>query len=123
MSTMMGKLAATLLVTVALYAFGGAGIASAQETGPHRVRIAPAARAQVTPRATRPRARIRVTPGPRAPGTRCLYRTETLTYPPPYDCEFPGPGYVRQCESRLVPENRPSGPVIVPRMWCWWERG
>jgi hypothetical protein len=46
---------------------------------------------------TRRRAtRLRVTPG------RLLYR----------DCAF-----------RLVQEFRPSGPVVVPRMRCWWVRG
>jgi len=72
------------------------------------------AQAQLKPK--RPPTRVRVTP-------RCLYRTETLDHPPPYDCEFPGPGYVRQCTARLVQEYRPSGTVIVPRMQCWWERG
>jgi hypothetical protein len=28
----------------------------------------------------------------------------------------------RECASRLVQELRPSGPVIVPRMRCWWVR-
>jgi hypothetical protein len=64
----------------------------------------------------RARTRIRVSP-------RCYYRTRALTYPPPYECEAPGPGYVRQCNSWLVQEARPSGTVIVPRMQCWWERG
>jgi hypothetical protein len=34
-----------------------------------------------------------------------------------------GPDAVRQCESWLATEYRPSGTVIVPRMRCWWERG
>jgi hypothetical protein len=33
------------------------------------------------------------------------------------------PDAVRQCESWLATEYRPSGTVIVPRMRCWWERG
>jgi len=74
------------------------------------------ARAQANPKSKRPPTRLRVTP-------RCPYRTETLDHPPSYDCEFPGPGYVRQCTARLVQEYRPSGTVIVPRMQCWWERG
>jgi hypothetical protein len=64
----------------------------------------------------RPRTRIRVTP-------RYPYRTESLPYPPPYPIEYPGPGYMRQCKSRLVQEARPSGTVIVQRMQCWWEPG
>src|SRR6266850_671720 len=74
------------------------------------------AKAQANPKSKRPPTRLRVTP-------RCPYRLETLDHPPPYDCEFPGPGYVRQCSARLVQEYRPSGTVIVPRMQCWWERG
>ena len=38
----------------------------------------------------------------------------------PYGIDYPGPNAVRQCASRLVPEYRPSGTVIVPRMWCRW---
>jgi hypothetical protein len=34
-----------------------------------------------------------------------------------------GPDAVRQCQSWLAPEYRPSGTVIVPKMRCWWERG
>jgi len=64
----------------------------------------------------RPRARLRVTP-------RYPYRTESLPYPPPYPIEYPGPGFMRQCKSRLVPEARPSGTVIVQRTQCWWEPG
>lgn len=36
---------------------------------------------------------------------------------------YPGPGAVRECTSWLQPENRPSGPVIVPHMRCWWVPG
>jgi hypothetical protein len=35
----------------------------------------------------------------------------------------PGPDAVRQCRAWYVQELRPSGPVVVPRMRCWWERG
>ena len=34
---------------------------------------------------------------------------------------YPGPNATRQCRSWLVTEYRVSGPVIVPRMRCWWE--
>src|SRR3989442_1523472 len=63
--------------------------------------------AQARPQSRRARSRIRVyraTP----------YRRESTPYPTPYDVEFPGPGYVRQCSARLVPEYRLSGIVIVP---------
>jgi hypothetical protein len=70
---------------------------------------------QAPPRA---RSRTRITVTPRAP-----YRTFSTPYPTPYPYEFPGPGYARQCTSRLVAEYRASGPVLVPRMRCWWEPG
>ena len=72
--------------------------------------------AQAQPGSRPLRPRIRVTP-------RYPYRTRALPYPPPYDIEYPGPGFVRQCRSWLAQEYRPSGTVIVPRMHCWWERG
>ncbi|MFL5072909.1 MAG: hypothetical protein ACJ8D9_25260 [Xanthobacteraceae bacterium] len=62
------------------------------------------------------RPRIRVTP-------RCPYRTTSVPYPTPAECDFPGPGYVRQCNAQLVREYRPSGTVIVPVQRCWWEPG
>jgi hypothetical protein len=70
--------------------------------------------AQAQPK--RARTRIRVSP-------RCRVQTQTLEYPPPWDCNAPGPGYVRNCTARLVQENRPSGPTIVPVTTCWWQRG
>jgi len=33
----------------------------------------------------------------------------------------PGPNAKRYCRSWLVQEYRVSGPVIVPRMQCWWQ--
>lgn len=33
----------------------------------------------------------------------------------------PGPNAQRYCRSWLVQEYRVSGPVIVPRMQCWWQ--
>ena len=51
------------------------------------------------------------------------YRTQTLTYPPPYDIEYPGPNGKRECVDAYVTEHRPSGTVIVPRMRCRWVRG
>lgn len=68
------------------------------------------------PRSARARTRIRVTPA-------FPYRTYSTTYPVPYTYEYPGPGHVRECTSWLAAENRPSGPVIVPRMRCWWQPG
>jgi len=34
----------------------------------------------------------------------------------------PGPTARRLCRAWLAQETRPSGPVIVPQMRCWWER-
>jgi hypothetical protein len=79
-------------------------------------RSALTARAQAPAKPKRPRARVRVTPA-------YPYRTFSTDYPVPYQYEYPGPGFVRQCTSWLAPENRPSGPVIVPRMRCWWQPG
>jgi hypothetical protein len=72
------------------------------------------ARAQA-PSRPRVRPRIRVTP-------LYPYRVTPTDYPTPYAIEYPGPGAVRQCRSWLAQEFRPSGPVIVPRMSCWWVR-
>lgn len=33
----------------------------------------------------------------------------------------PGPDAKRYCRSWLAKEYRVSGPVIVPRMQCWWQ--
>ncbi len=105
-----------LTIALGLIAVGFAGMAAAQTTG-----VEPTIRggdlstyAQAQPR--RARTRVRVTP-------RCPYRTETVNYPVPYECDFPGPGFVRQCVAQLVQEYRPSGTVIVPVTHCWWERG
>ena len=35
----------------------------------------------------------------------------------------PGPNAVRVCNARYVQEYRPSGPVITPRMHCYWRPG
>jgi hypothetical protein len=35
---------------------------------------------------------------------------------------YPGPDAVRECRAWLAQELRPSGPVVVPRMRCWWVR-
>jgi hypothetical protein len=67
-------------------------------------------------RAQRPRTQLRVYP-------RYPRRHFHMPYPVPYPVEYPGPNAVRHCDSRLVPEYRPSGTVIVPRTRCWWARG
>jgi hypothetical protein len=98
---------ALLTVALGLIGLGSADIASAQSN--ERGLRADQAYAQARPR-------IRVTP-------RCPYRTTSVPYPTPAECDFPGPGYVRQCNAQLVRESRPSGTVIVPVTRCWWEPG
>jgi len=70
----------------------------------------------VKSRSRKARPQIRVRP-------RCVYRTYHTIYPPPNDCEWPGPNAKRNCSVRYVQEFRPSGTVIVPRMNCWWVPG
>jgi hypothetical protein len=48
---------------------------------------------------------------------RIIIRPRRYLYP------YPGPSAVRHCTSWLQPEYRPSGPVIVPQMRCWWVEG
>ena len=56
-------------------------------------------------------------------GKKALPSYILLPFPPPYPSEYPGPGFVRQCNSWLAQEARPSGVVIVPHSRCWWQRG
>jgi hypothetical protein len=119
---LMATMTRTALLAAAsgliLLALAEADGVSAQSPGARRgLDAALSAYAQVRPKLRRPRARIRVTPAYRYP-----YRLNSSIYPIPYEYEYPGPGAVRQCASALVTEYRPSGPVIVPRMRCWWER-
>ena len=107
--------------TIIIAAVGALGLAAASaawgETAPGATSPRAAATdvsAQSKP--VRARTRIRVTPA-------YPYRLFPTTYPVPYQYEYPGPGFVRQCSSRLVAENRVAGPVIVPKMRCWWQPG
>ena len=40
-----------------------------------------------------------------------------------YPRYYPGRNAVRECNATYVPEYRPSGTVIVPRMNCFWRPG
>jgi hypothetical protein len=51
------------------------------------------------------------------------YRRSHALYPLPYNVAYPGPRGVRHCVNRYVTERRPSGPVVVPQVRCWWTRG
>ena len=110
----------TRAITVILAAAGLFGLAAADaargESAPGASAKRPAIETSGQSRPVRARTRIRVAPA-------YPYRTVSTPYPTPYKYEFPGPGFVRQCTSWLAPENRVSGPVIVPRMRCWWEPG
>lgn len=61
---------------------------------------------------------------------RRVYRSPSRLRVTPYYQEqgviphyYPGPNAVRVCNAHYVPEYRPSGTVIVPRMSCYWTRG
>jgi hypothetical protein len=113
------KMTRTVIILAAGAAMLGSAATSAAsaQTAPAAAPTAPTElSAQSAPRPPRARTRIRVTPA-------YPYRTFSTTYPVPYKYEYPGPGFVRQCTSWLAPENRVSGPVIVPKMRCWWEPG
>lgn len=47
-------------------------------------------------------------------------RTRIVIHPRSYPAELP-PSAKRYCNSWLEKEYRVSGPVIVPRMQCWWQ--
>lgn len=52
--------------------------------------------------------------------TTAQHRRTHITVYPRRSYEL-GPNAKRQCRSWLTQEYRVSGPVIVPRMTCWWE--
>lgn len=51
------------------------------------------------------------------------YQPPFWDYPRPGAYSWPGPGARRDCRVRYVMENRPSGPVMTPRMRCDWVPG
>jgi hypothetical protein len=53
------------------------------------------------------------------------YSAQSRRPPPPRLRVYPGGRRLlyRDCDFRLVPQWRPSGPVIVPWQRCWWVRG
>lgn len=103
-------LAAGVTAVAALAATASAQTSPGARTG--------AAGSELSAQKRSPRARTRIRVAPAYP-----YRTYSTTYPVPYAIEYPGPGFVRQCTSWLAPENRVSGPVVVPKMRCWWQPG
>lgn len=51
-----------------------------------------------------------------------IYRQDDWA-PEVYPRYNPGPNAVRDCTATYVQEYRPSGPVITPRMNCYWRPG
>jgi hypothetical protein len=51
------------------------------------------------------------------------YQPPFWEYPRPGTYSWPGPGARRDCRAWYVLENRPSGPVMTPRMRCDWVPG
>ena len=60
---------------------------------------------------------------PRRVPPRVIVTPPAATIYPVRGVAYPGPGYVRDCVARLIPEYRPSGTVIVPHTYCRWVRG
>ena len=99
-------------------AIGAALLGAAPPTASAQTSPAAAAENRDTEFSSQARARTRIRVSPQYP-----YRTYSTDYPVQNKYDYPGPGYVRECSSWLAPENRPSGPVIVPKMRCWWQPG
>jgi hypothetical protein len=58
------------------------------------------------------------------PPTRLrVYRDYDVNPEDVYPRYYPGRNAVRDCNATYVPEYRPSGTVIVPRMSCFWRPG
>ena len=121
-------------IVAAVFAAGLIGIAASHPPDARALEVLPGAgqdagqqRAQARPKRARntvirPPARITVTPrNPLAPRYGVL--RQSINYPAPIEIHAPGPGFVRECTSWLAQEFRPSGPVLVPRKRCWWQRG
>jgi len=107
-----GIAAAALAIASLVLACGASAAAPGDRHAGARQRLTPGIFAQEPARRPRPRITVRPRPAPSATGI----------YPSPLPYAYPGPNAVRECDSKLVEEHRPSGTVIVPRMWCWWTR-
>jgi hypothetical protein len=107
-------IAAMLIAFAGTFSLPAAG--GEVQSAPSGVRIVQASQPAVTEAPVerpvrRPPTRLRVFPryAPEADGVYPRY--------------YPGPNAVRECNAIYVPEHRPSGTVIVPRMSCFWRRG
>jgi hypothetical protein len=83
------------------------------QTAPSGVRTAQASRPAVTDASAQRRRPLRRVP---------IYRQDQWE-PDVYPRYNPGPNAVRSCTATYVQEYRPSGPVITPRMNCYWRPG
>ena len=107
--------AATLVALAGFFSLPASG-AGAQDARPQGLQTAQAAQRAATEvsaqrRVRRPTTRLRVEP---------YYEPNTEGVYPRY---YPGRNAVRECNATYVQEYRPSGPVIVPRMNCFWRPG
>ena len=95
-------------------AFSLAAAAAQAQSASSTMQMAQAAPAAIEPATLplqRPPRRLRIYP---------RYQAEPDDVYPRY---YPGPNAVRVCSAIYVPEYRPSGTVIVPRMSCVWRGG
>jgi hypothetical protein len=110
--TMRGKAAAISVVFSGFFSLLVTG-AEAQ-SAPQRMQVAQSSQSlenEPSAQIRRPPRRVRIYP---------RYRAAPDDAYPRY---FPGRNAVRECKANYVQEYRPSGPVIVPHMNCFWRRG
>ena len=107
MVSVMARIGSTgAAIILAVLAMGSTSIVRAEQAQP-AIRLAQAAPPDAPPRRVyRPQTRLRVTPN---------YNNETI-----YPHYNPGPHAVRVCNAHYEQEYRPSGTVIVPKMYCHW---
>jgi hypothetical protein len=89
------------------------GEAAQAQTASSGARTAQASQAAVTDGSAQRRRSLRRVP---------IYRPDHWE-PDVYPRYNPGPNAVRDCTATYVQEYRPSGPVITPRMSCYWRPG
>ena len=113
------KLLPTIAVVTLALMFGPAA-ALAQAPGGHAVKRTSEFTAQKKKKAA-PKRSPMLTPTRIVVRRAYPYYLDASIYPRPDDVSWPGPNAVRECTSWLAREHRPSGPVVVPRMHCWWQ--
>ena len=118
----MTKLRAGVEMSVRRLAILGALAAafSLIAAGAHAQSVSPMTRmAQAAPTGAEPGRR----PLQRPPRRLRIYPRYQAEHDDVYPRYYPGPNAVRVCNATYVPEYRPSGTVIVPRMSCVWRGG